>query len=197
MEVVYNGRKAISPVQTDATPESQVKVVNESAFVSVTAPPDQTPQLRLTPDTTRSLAVLIFSVLMIWFGLKVVESGNPEGWFMVCIFSLSTIASLTIVLPGSCYLQVDGAGVTISSCFRKRQYRWDQIERMGIFQVGIIRRVGVDLNARYAGPERVPKFDKPASGYHVSLPAMNGMELEDLLELMQQCHAARAQHRTA
>ncbi len=155
------------------------------------APEPTGPLLRLTPDHARPALVLLVSLPLLWFGFKVIESGNPEGWFLVVLFSLSALSSLLILLPGSSFVQIDAETLTIASCFRKRVYRWDQIERMGIFQIGLIRRVGLDLNSRYSGPERVPNFNKPASGYHVALPAMAGMQLEDLLDLMQQCHALR------
>jgi len=148
------------------------------------------PLLRLTPDGTRPYFVLYFSAVAIWFGFKIVQAGNVEGWFLLGLFSLSTVAALFTILPGSSSLEVDQEKVTVTSSFRKKHYHWEHIENMGLFQVGMIRRVGLDFNRHYPGPERVPNFAKPASGWHVTLPPMSGMEAEDLLDLMQRCHSA-------
>ncbi len=148
------------------------------------------PTLRLTPDLTRSIIVLVFSVIFLAAGIEMVSQGNMAGWFLVTLFTLSIVASLSVILPGACYLEVDPAGVTVASGFRRKTYRWDQVERIGLFEVGMIRRVGVDLNRHYTGPERVPNYDKSASGFHVALPPMSGMEPEKLLDVMEQCMKA-------
>ncbi|WP_013627177.1 hypothetical protein [Rubinisphaera brasiliensis] len=160
-------------------------------------PENDEPLLRLKPDGTRSYFVLYFSAVAIWFGFKIVQAGNPEGWFLLTLFTLSTIAALLTILPGSSGMEVDADKVTVTSSFRQKQYRWEHIEKMGLFQVGMVRRVGFDFNARYPGPERVPNFAKPPSGWHITLPPMSGMEAEDLLDLMQRCHASCQQQNEA
>ncbi|WP_339743801.1 hypothetical protein [uncultured Rubinisphaera sp.] len=153
------------------------------------------PTLRFTPDLTRSIAVLVFSVLFLAIGIELVKDGVLEGLLLVVLFSLAIVACLSVILPGACFVEIDPEEITISSSFRRKVYRWDQVERIGIFEVGIIRRIGVDLNAKYPGPERVPNYMKSASGFHISLPSMSGMEPDGLLEVMQKCFDASVNRR--
>jgi len=157
----------------------------ESFFIEPETP--ESPRLRLKPDTSRSMLVLLFSLVFLYVGFKIVEAGEPGGWLLLGLFGFAIIASLSVVLPGASFLEIDARGITVASSFRQKTYRWDQIERIGIFELGFIRRVGIDFNSRYQGPERVPDFAKPAFGYHTCLPVMSGMTLEDLLEVMQEC----------
>ena len=124
----------------------------ETVFTDAETP--AAPRLRLRPDTSRSNLVLLFSLAFLFVSYKIIQAGEPGGWLLLGLFVFAIISCLSVVLPGACFLEIDAEGLTIASSFRKKTYRWDQIERIGIFEMGIIRRVGVDFNARYQGPER-------------------------------------------
>ncbi|MBL4884901.1 MAG: PH domain-containing protein [Planctomycetaceae bacterium] len=146
--------------------------------------------LRLTPDIIQPTAVLVISVLLFVAGIYMVLHGVIEALYLVALFSLAIAASVITILPGSCYLEIDDTGLKIVSRFRETHYQWSQIERVGIFEIGIVKRIGIDLNVSYAGPERVPNYMKSASGYHVTVPHMTGVELENLRDILCQCVAA-------
>ncbi|MCA8986000.1 MAG: hypothetical protein KDA78_00070 [Planctomycetaceae bacterium] len=155
--------------------------------MSAPEPALEIPTLRLKPDISRPLAVFVFSILFLGIGFDIVNQGNHAGWLLIVLFGLAIIASLSSLLPGASYVEINESGITIASSFRLRTYRWQEVERMGVFEIGMIRRVGVDLNKTYRGPERVPDYMKPPSGYHIALPNMGGMEPEKVLEVMQEC----------
>lgn len=143
--------------------------------------------IRLKQDNTYALVLLIFSCFMFYMSSRIVLGGDMAGWFLLAVFGLSSVTCFLTVLPGSRYLEISSEGLTITSNFRRKTFRWDQIERMGIYDLGIVRRIGIDLNQRYSGPERVPQYAKSPTGYHVSLPTVSDMDLEALLETMEQC----------
>ncbi len=152
----------------------------DSSFYSI-------PTLRLSPGILKPLFLFLFSCGIFYLGIKVVLSGNMDGFYLLAVFGLASIASLIAIIPGCNSLEINLYGITVTSCFRQKTYQWEQIDRIGIYELGMIRRVGVDLNKRYQGPERVPDFAKPASGYHISLPPMAGMDIEALLETIERC----------
>ncbi len=143
--------------------------------------------VQFTPETTQTTLVLGISIVLFSAAVELVRRGVPQAWLLVGLFGLSIFACLMTLLPGACLIEIDETGLKVVSRFRETVYRWDQIERIGIYEVGIIRRIGIDLNKSYPGPERVPNYMKPASGYHVSLPIMKGIELEELLDVLQRC----------
>ena len=145
--------------------------------------------LRLTPDILQPAIILGVSIALLALGVFIVIQGNYQALFLVVLFTLAIIASLYSILPGSCYIQVDSVGIKTVSRFRETIYLWSQIERIGIFEIGIVKRIGIDLNKTYAGPERVPEYMKSASGYHVTIPLMTGLELEELYAFLVKCHA--------
>ncbi len=149
--------------------------------------------LRLMPEKIQPVVILIISVILFSAGIELVRSGVPEAWLLVGLFGLAIFASLMTVLPGACFIEIDETGLKVISRFRETRYQWSQIERIGIFEVGIVRRIGIDLNSSYRGPERVPNYMKPASGYHVTLPLMTGIELDEMLEVLQKCLVATSQ----
>lgn len=143
--------------------------------------------IRLMPEDSYPRLVLLVSIILFAAAIEMVVQGITEAWFLVGLFGLSIVASLMTVLPGACYLEVNDKGLKVVSRFRETDYLWSQIERIGIFEVGIIKRIGIDLNKTYHGSERVPEYMKPASGYHVTLPLTKGLELEELLGILKQC----------
>ncbi len=152
----------------------------------------KTAPLRLTPDITQPVVVLAISILLFAAGVELVRNGLPQAWLLVGLFALAILASLMTVLPGACFLEIDETGLRVVSRFRETQYQWSQIDRIGIFEIGIVRRIGIDLNNSYPGSERVPDYMKPASGYHVTLPLIAGLELENLVEILEKCLSATA-----
>ena len=146
--------------------------------------PDQIEAIRLFPDKLMPIFVLCFSTFFLLAGLNLAFQGVLQGWYLVSLFGLAIVASGSAVLPGSSFLEIDGRGLKIVSRYRETFYAWSQIERIGIFEIGIVKRIGIDLNDSFKGPQRVPEYMKSASGYHVTLPHVTAMELENLLEVL-------------
>ena len=153
--------------------------------------------IRLTPDHSYPSLVLLVSIILFAAAIEMVLQGITEAWFLVGLFGLAIFASVITILPGACYLEINEKGLKVVSRFRETDYLWSQIERIGIFEVGIIRRIGIDLNKSYRGSERVPEYMKPASGYHVTLPLMKGLELEELHGILEQCLKAEPEAATS
>lgn len=150
----------------------------------------KTELIRLTPEITQPAVVLAISIFLFAVGVQMVFHDIPEAWFLVGLFALAITASLMTILPGACFIEIDELGLKVVSRFRETHYQWSQIERVGIFEIGIVKRIGIDLNNSFHGSERVPNYMKPASGYHVTLPLMAGLELESLLEVLEKCLTA-------
>ncbi len=159
--------------------------------------PSKIEPIRLTPEHSYPGLVLLVSIILFAAALEMVLQGIVEAWFLVGLFGLAIFASSLTILPGACYLEVNEKGLKVVSRFRETDYLWSQIERIGIFEVGIVRRIGIDLNKSYRGPERVPDYMKSASGYHVTLPLMKGLELEELLAILERCLKAEPEATTS
>jgi len=132
-----------------------------------------------------SLAFVAVGVLM----LRDPSAADDRIWayLSVVFFGLVAIVSVIQFVPNSSYLRLTSEGLTVRSMWRERSYRWADIERFGVAEVGLRGRrqkmVGLNFVATYprsAGIQTLSGWSQGLTGFEGALPDNYGRAHADL-----------------
>src|SRR5215469_798043 len=151
----------------------------------------------LWPKKSKYLLFLLVCAAFTVAGVLMVRGGDAMGWLAILCFGFGVIVFCVLLLPGSAYLKLDGAGFTFCSLFRSHTLRWYEIASFGTARIGRRKLVGFNFSQFHRGQGRMRKISSAISGYEAALPDTYGMKTEDLAALMNDWRQRSASSRDA
>ena len=108
------------------------------------------------------------------------------GWVTVVFFGIGAGLSLLTLLPGAAGLTLDQDGFVVRSLFRRRAYRWADVDAFTVTEVGYGRgsKKLVGFDDRLAAASAIARANVKLTGRNSALPDTYGLSAEDLVLLM-------------
>ncbi len=146
--------------------------------------PTQIPEggLRLRPSPKKWLVVLAIATAFTAGGAAMVADGASGGWFVTVFFGACTAVGVSVLLPGSMYLEVRRDGFETSHLFRRRRFAWNEVGRFSA--VDVVSQPMVVFDRLGAAPSRLGKLNAAVVGANDALPDTYGMDASELADLM-------------
>ena len=143
--------------------------------------------LTLTPSRAKWAMFLVLCVAATFFGVRMISSGESEGWLVALLSGISIPICAIQLLPGCAYLRLDSGGFTKCTWFRRITIRWQDVEEFGTWTVPKANNKMVCFNLKPdVSPDIKERLSAVASGYHDGLPDTYGRSAEDLCRLMEE-----------
>lgn len=124
-------------------------------------------------------------------GIWIALTGNWIGFPIAAFFGLGVPIALVELVPGSSYLQVDAAGFTICSLYRRSRVPWSDVEGFFVINPGLPgtkagRMVGFNFVASRGQASLGRRTARIAGASGGALPGTYGKTPEDLAACMNQ-----------
>lgn len=171
------------------------------------APPEAVEVLR--PRKAKWVMVLLISAGFVAIGIAVIRSGSAAmepfmAYGGVSFFGLGVVAAIVQLLPGSSFLRLSPAGLTIRNMWRDTFYRWSDIERFGVTEIRPAghrqRMVGLNFSESFAYRDqgrRLRSMMRSLSGFEGALPDNYGWDCARLAAHLESWRGRWAEARPA
>lgn len=138
----------------------------------------------LRPKAIKTIFRGVFCLALTIAGIMMTKDESLRGWLVASLFGILSLVFIIQLIPGSTQLTLTKEGFIITNLFRSKMTKWTDIK---IFGIGIIGRNEavmydyVDTDTKHKVGKNIAKS---FSNYHVALPSNYGLELSELLDLM-------------
>jgi hypothetical protein len=132
------------------------------------------------PDRRRGWKLVAFSAAIAAAGMWFQSVGSPRGLLLLTL----GVGGVTVfglpLLPGSAHLKLDPQGFKLRVLYRSHLFRWPDIDRFEVKQVGRTKLVVFKYAPAYRGRRLRRMLSSGLSGWDGALPETYGMSAEDL-----------------
>jgi hypothetical protein len=149
---------------------------------------DENSYLLIMPDSGRSLRGLAASAIMFGCSLLLAfEEVTPFRLTAAIFFGMCTVACLP-PLTRHVELELSRERFALRTGFVEITHSWQEIERFGIFELGPVKIVSVELIQRPTRVSPMRLLSRAVSGFDYAIPNVFGLPPKDLLEELQRWH---------
>ena len=127
---------------------------------------------------------MIVSLAFTIGGLLMTKDEGLMGWLIASFFGLCLIVFLIQLIPGSTQLLLTKDGFTMTSLFRSHFTKWADVKSFELGYLGRNKAVMFDYVDSHKKHSIGKSIAKELSGNHGALPDTYGMEVTELLILM-------------
>lgn len=151
--------------------------------------------LTLHPSRLKWTLMLLGSLAAVVIAVFMLRHAKTTAIWDVCtivLFGLGVLIAFVNLMPGASYLQLGREGFEMSSLYRKHRVAWSDVAGFGVMSLPTAGRkmVGWNYLPGRGKPSRLRQFNLERFGYEAALPDTYGMEIVDLVALLE---SARAQ----
>ena len=150
--------------------------------------------LTLFPSRLKWVGVLLGSLAFVALGVFLLRDATTSEIWDVCtivLFGLGVVIAFVNLMPGASYLRLDRNGFEMRSLYRTHATAWADVAGFGIMSIPTARKkmVGWNYVAGRGKPSRLRKFNLERFGFEAALPDTYGMDIADLVELLESIRA--------
>ncbi len=140
-----------------------------------------------------------WSIWLLYFVLLILEIGDSsDRWWrrglLILISSLGLFLYVRCVIASRTGLLLSSAGFQYGPLHRQRFYRWTDIEKFLVLNMGFGEKVCVTLRAGIPGEERVRRIKRRYLTFDKFLPDTYGMTAPDLLRTLEEWRGRYAEN---
>ena len=143
--------------------------------------------LTLLPNGKTQWKQLLAMSLMTALGASSVywNSAPLAGWGLLVIGLILTPLAIVQLLPGAASLTLDHDGFHVTGLYRRTTYRWDEIEKFGVYcPVPKKKMVGFNFRPGTRPKSFFMKKSRRKFGYEAGLGDLYGPNPDKLAEMM-------------
>lgn len=125
---------------------------------------------------------LVFAPLGFWM----IRHGQRWGYLLEGVFALGVPIFALQFHPRASYLRLEPAGFTLCILFQTETIPWWSVAEFGVMQSGLAPpMVAWNYVPEYSPSRRGGTFTKSVTGFEAGLPDTYGMNIHDLMKLME------------
>jgi len=143
--------------------------------------------ITLLPDRKTQWKQLLVMCLMAAGGAASIywKSSPLAGWALLVIGGILTPIAIVQLLPGAASLTLDQDGFHMTGLYRRKSYRWDEIEGFGVYSIAPKKKmVGFNFRPGTRPKSFLMKKSRDGFGYESALGDLYGPNPEKLAEMM-------------
>jgi len=131
--------------------------------------------------------IILFGLISLLFtvgGTFMIEDEPIKGWLVTAFFGLCLFVFVIQLIPGSTELKLTNEGFEMTSLFRRRLTKWQDVKKFKIGYLGQNKTIMFDFVDEHKKHQSGKLIAKHLSGSEGALPTTYGLKASELLEIM-------------